>query len=32
MSDHDALIDRINAGVEPIAAQEATKPLEENWT
>lgn len=32
MSDHDALIDRINAGVEPIAAQEATEPLEENWT
>lgn len=32
MSDHDALIDRINAGVEPIAAQEATEPLEQNWT
>lgn len=30
--DHEAIIDRINAGLEPIAAQEATEPLEEHFT
>lgn len=27
---HDDLIERINAGIEPVAAQEATEPLEEH--
>ena len=30
--DDDALIERINAGKEQIAAQEATEPLDEEWT
>lgn len=30
--DDDALIDRINAGIEPIAAQKRTEPLDENYT
>lgn len=30
--DDDALIERINAGQEQIAAQEATEPLDEEWT
>lgn len=30
--DDDALIDRINAGIEPIAAQKRTDPLDENYT
>ena len=30
--DEDALIERINAGQERIAAQEATEPLDEEWT
>jgi len=30
VSDRDALIARINSGEEPVAAQEATDPLEEN--
>lgn len=27
---HDDLVERINAGLEPVAAQEATEPLEEH--
>lgn len=30
--DDEALIDRINAGLEPIAAQKRTDPLDENYT
>lgn len=30
--DYDAILDGINAGTEPIAAQKATDPLEENYT
>lgn len=30
--DDDAILDRINAGSEQIAAQEATEPLDEEWT
>lgn len=30
--DEDALIDGINAGTEPFAAQEATDPLDETWS
>lgn len=30
LHDRDELIERINAGLEPVAAQEATEPLEEN--
>lgn len=30
--DYDSILDGINAGTEPIAAQKATDPLEENYT
>ncbi|MGV3071077.1 helix-turn-helix domain-containing protein [Corynebacterium phoceense] len=30
LHDRDELVERINAGLEPVAAQEATEPLEEN--